>query len=215
MPFYGRQESVVRVSILIMTLSPWSNILVFLIRFTTMATWPWEGFMIGTPLVHLQGAVLWLLPTGLMLIQGQVLAESTIEQQRTVIFWRGQSLKSNPPRGGLSIQQESLLLHGITWATTTDATIWLVFTACDFLWPHVVFTRNSSLLFAAKQLPGCNSYRWPQHLRAVYLQGHPLDNWGCFKRKEWLWWLRRSGRYQLWCWQIHLCPRVRISDSNA
>ena len=65
---------------------------------------------------------------------------------------------------------------------------------------RVVFTRNSSLLFAAKQLPGCNSYRWPQHLCAVYLQGHPLDNWGCFKRKEWLWWLRRSGRYQLWCW---------------
>ena len=198
-----------------MTLSPWFNILAFLVRFTTMATWLWEGFMIGTLLVHSQGAILWLLPTGLMLIQGQALAESTIEQQLTVTFWRGQSLKWNLPREEISIQQGSSLLHGITWATTTDATVWLVSIACEFPVASCSFTRNLSLLFAAKQLPGCDCYRWPQHLCVVHLQGHPLDNWWCFKRKEWLWWLRCPGRYQLWCWQIHLRPRIRISKSNA
>ena len=91
-----------------------------------MAIWLWEGILVAAALTFLKRAILWLLPTGLMLIQGQVLAESTMEQQQTVIFWRGQSLKSNPPRGGLSIQQGSLLLHGITWATTTDTTTWSV-----------------------------------------------------------------------------------------
>jgi len=130
MPFYGRRESVVRVSNKLW----WHYHLVHIacyffkkfFRFTTMATWHWEGLVVATPLVHSEGAILWLLPTGLMLIQGQVLAESTMDQHLTVIFWRGQSLKSNPLRGGISIQQGSLLLHGITWATTTDTTTWSV-----------------------------------------------------------------------------------------
>ena len=181
-----------------------------------MATWHWEGLVVATPLVHSQGEILWLLHTGLMSIQGQALAESSMEQQLIVIFWRGQSLKWNPPRGGISIQQGSLLLHGIMWATTTDTTTWSVSASmCLFFCVLMYNWKFSSLLIAAKQLPGCDGYRRPQHLCAVYLQRHPLDNWWCLQRKEWLWWLRCPGRYQLWCWQINLCPRIRISESNA